>query len=68
MVNVLLLPKKKEQHILHVTGNSVGISYYTKSPAGQEHTAAKRDYVAGAARRRRRILQVGFLKKNKDTE
>ena len=31
-----------------VIGNSVGIPYYTKSPTGLDHTAAKRNYVAGA--------------------
>ena len=32
----------------YVMRNSVGIPYYTKSPIGLDHTAAKRNYVARA--------------------
>ncbi len=36
-------------------------SYEIKKPSGQERTAAERNYVARATRRRRRILQAGFF-------
>ena len=32
-----------------------------KKPSGQDRTAAERNYVAKATRRRRRILQAGFF-------
>ena len=42
-------------------GNFVEFSYKEIKPSGQERTAAERDYVAEATRRRRRILQSRIL-------
>jgi len=37
------------------------IPYEIKKPSGQDRTAAEREYVAEATRRRRRILQSRIL-------
>ena len=51
-----------------VIENPVGISYYIKSPAGQDSTAAEEQMALEAPLCRRRILQTGFFIQTKELE
>lgn len=46
---------------IYVIGDSAGIPYCIKSPAGQDPEAAARQMPLEAIRRRRRILRTGFF-------
>ena len=44
------IPKAKDESLFYAIGHSVGIPYSIKSPAGQDRTAAERNYVTEATR------------------
>lgn len=51
-----------------VIENPVGISYYIKSPAGQDSTAVEELMALETPLYRRRILQKGFFIQTKELE
>ena len=48
--------------------NPVGISYYIKSPAGQDSTAVEEQMALETPLYRQRILQTGFFIQTKELE
>jgi len=61
MILTKALRRQSVGSFFYCIGNSFGIPYTTKKPSGQYRTAAERNYVAGATRRRRRILRSRIL-------
>ena len=51
-----------------VIENPVGISYYIKSPAGQDSTAVEEQMALETPLYRQRILQTGFFIQTKELE
>ena len=56
-----LVPMQWDWMLFLYNRKVLGLSYYIKKPAGQDRTAAERNMLLKATRRRRRILQSRIL-------
>ena len=54
--------------LFYCIGNSVGIPYSIKSPAGQDSTAVEEQMALETPLYRQRILQTGFFIQTKELE